>query len=380
MSDFTLGLEEEIFLCAPSGALVHDADGGLAAAIAERLGVHVSAESMRAQFELKTASCADLATLAADIADKRRRAHAVAHAHGARVLSAGLHPFARWHLVARHANTAIAERSNDYGLLYFRGLTGCFHLHIGLGDADLRARLAWLFAPFAPLLIAMTANSPLYEGEDTGLKSYRLGMLSGRPRSGNFPRFDRFADFMAFRETASAIMRAQSPFADPGVNYRFLGFVRPSHRHDTLEVRVFDGAPTLARVAPAFALAASLARAMCDDLDAYTSFRERFSEEWLEWNAWQAIRFGGEAMLMLPDGESSAQAWLAQCCGDLARHAQALGCAQELDAASALALASGDADAQLQSFRGQLARGVSGADAARAVTIGLMDAFETSLG
>jgi carboxylate-amine ligase len=384
MANYTLGVEEEIFVCDPkSGAPLRSLSQDFVSAIDRSFGQNVSIESMQCQFELKTDICADIAALENNIRDFRGEMLSIARRHNAGILCAGVHPFAKWNLVSRHATQVIEERATDYGILYFRGITGAFHLHVGLDDDDLRNEIAYLCAPFLPFLMALTVNSPLFESTDTGVKSYRLCMLNSRPRSGYYPWTESFARYQEIRSECTSVIRAFSAVNEPTAAYRYLGYARPNHRHSTLELRLFDGTPYLEDIMPVFAAAVSLTRTIAENLEEFREFRMLFSEELLEHNGWQAVTAGIAGRFILPMSASSARAvtlgqWATDLIEKLSPAAEKLGCRRMLDEIPVLARANRAADLQLAVYNRALAGGAAAEAAAMEATLALMGAVELS--
>jgi hypothetical protein len=69
------------------------------------------------------------------------------------------------------------------------------HMHVGLPDPDLRVDLMGQLSYFLPHLLALSSSSPFWQGEDTGLASYRLTVFDNLPRTGLPPRFNSWAEY-----------------------------------------------------------------------------------------------------------------------------------------------------------------------------------------
>jgi carboxylate-amine ligase len=148
----------------------------------------------------------------------------------------------------------------------------------------------------APLLLALSANSPFWRGDNTGLDSTRTPVFRAFPRVGIPPRYEDFADWARRIQ----FMVESKVIGD----YTYLWYdVRPHPNFGTVEVRVMD---SQTRVEQTLALA-SLVQAMVKELcEHYESGEElsRYPYEMLDENKWLAARHGLDAQLVdLPKQE-----------------------------------------------------------------------------
>ncbi|WP_177191497.1 carboxylate-amine ligase [Nocardioides luteus] len=252
----TVGVEEEFTLLDPrSGAVVP-----AAIEIIRECGypTHVVTESMRFMVETRTPVCTTLAEVHDALSAMRRRVAEVASHHGAMVVATGVAPFGlpdpppvtdepRYNELARRF--PVAMRTN--------GTCGC-HVHVGVPtrqvavDALLRLR-AWL-----PPLIALTANSPIWEGAVTGWASRRFLLASRWPTLMPAPPVRSVEEYDQMVDQAVAAGRA--------LDRRSVYFLaRLSPRYPTIEVRAADMSLTAEEAAAYAGLVRALVGMAVDD-------------------------------------------------------------------------------------------------------------------
>lgn len=241
MSDvYTLGVEEEYQLVDPhSRELCGRASKVLAAANTERHPDRVQSELHRCQIEIATNVCHSLAEVRAELVRSRQLVVQAAQEKQVAVVAAGTHPFSPWQdqlLTDKPRYYQLAEtlQQTIRDLIIF----GC-HVHVGLNDTEFkdrpglavdvvnRARL-WL----SPLL-ALTANSPFWEGRDTGYDSFRTELWCRLPTAGPPPHFENHKEYSTFVE---GLIRA-------GVmpdTTKLYWDIRLSDAFPTLEFRIAD--------------------------------------------------------------------------------------------------------------------------------------------
>lgn len=256
--DFTIGIEEEYLLTdAETGALSRAPDA-LMAACRDALDDQVSPEFLDCQIEVGTGICADVAEARADLSNLRRTVARLAADHGLRPIAASCHPFSDW----RDQGTTDKERYRDLA----RDLRGVakrmlicgMHVHVGIADEDTRIALMNRMVLYLPHLLALSASSPFWAGEDTGLSSYRLSVFDNMPRTG-LP--DRLTDWAEWQHRISLLV-------DLGViedGSKIWWDLRPSGTFPTLETRICDVCPRIEDTLTLAALIQALMRALWRD-------------------------------------------------------------------------------------------------------------------
>jgi glutamate---cysteine ligase / carboxylate-amine ligase len=290
--DFTVGVEEEYQLVdAESGELRSRARGVLAW---DWTG-EMKPEMHQNTLEVGTRVCRDSAEAGRELARLRLQAAVAADARGCRVVAAGMHPFSHWR-DQQYTDAPVYHRiRQEYRRLADSQTIFGLHVHVGVPtglDAVALMNTARLYLPH---LLALTASSPLYLGDDTGYASYRSVLWSRWPRSGAPPRFRDGAEYAALVETMLRTGRIDTPG-------RIYWTMRPHHLYPTLEFRVSDVTPrlddALAAVALARLIVAGVARGQLTEPDAPAATLDVLLEEGL----WRAARDGLGAEIVALDG------------------------------------------------------------------------------
>lgn len=281
---FTVGIEEEYLLVdRKTRDLVNDPPESLFKECEKRLKGQVSPELLRSQIEVGTRVSKTVADAGADLARLRSCVIEVAGQYDYGVIAASTHPFARW-LEQKHTPRERYEEITREMQAAARRLVICgMHIHVGIDDDELRIDLMNQFIYFLPHLLALSCSSPFWGGENTGLKSYRLTVFDGMPRSGLPESFVSFAEYqrhVAILVDAGLIEDATKIWWD----------LRPSDRYPTLEMRVSDVCTLLVDAVSLAALAVSILR-MLYRLRLENQRWRRYKRMLVQENRWRAMRY-----------------------------------------------------------------------------------------
>ncbi len=141
----------------------------------------VEPELLRSQIEVETRVCKTVAEARRDLARLRRVISEVAGGYGLAPIAASTHPFAEWHEQRKTHKARYDLLFRDMQSLARRLLICGMHVHVGIEDDELRVLLLNRFAGYLPLLLSLSTSSPFWQGEDTGLKSFRLTVVRQLP-------------------------------------------------------------------------------------------------------------------------------------------------------------------------------------------------------
>jgi carboxylate-amine ligase len=224
----------------------------------------------------------------------RRTLQEYAGEHGFDLAAAGIHPAADWR-EAEHAEKP-RYRSQLDRIQYpqHRNTTAGLHVHVGIDDADKAVWITDEIRQYLPLILAVSANSPFWNGFDTGLASARAKIFENLPNTG-MPT--AFGTFEAYEEYERRMLETDS-IEDSG---EIWFDVRPHTGIGTVEVRVPDAQDRVGHVDGiveyVHALVLDLA-ARYEDGESRRSLRRELLDE----NKWRATRHGHDADLIQPDG------------------------------------------------------------------------------
>jgi len=283
--EFTLGIEEEYFLAdRATRDVVTDPPDTMLAEYEVLLGAQVSREFLRSQIEVGTRVCSSLADARADLRRLRGTIASVADRHGMAPVAAATHPFARWGSQRTTERGRYRNLESDLQGVGRRLVICGLHVHIGIPDDELRIDLLNQASYFLPHLLALSTSSPFWQGENTGLKSYRLAVFDEMPRTGTPERFASWGEYRRHVEIlvgAGLIEDATKLWWD----------LRPSDRFPTLEMRITDCCTTLDDTLSIAGMFRCLLR-MLWRLKRENQRWRLYSRMLIDENRWRAQRYG----------------------------------------------------------------------------------------
>jgi len=319
---YTIGIEEELMILdAESLALAN----GIEQVLEEVPAGGVKPELHESVLEIATAPHPDTGAAGRELRELRAQVSAAAGRRGLRIGSAGTHPFALWE--DQRITAADRYRGLITHLRFVARQEVIFglHVHVGLDDAEKAIHVANGMRVHVPVLLALSANSPFWRADPTGLASTRMPIFRAFPRVGMPPHYDSWEDY----EGRIRFM------VDSGVmdDHTYLWYdVRVHPGFGTVEVRAMDAQT---RVEHSLALAA-LVQAMVKELAEHYEAGHKLSiypYEMLDENRWLAARHGLDGELVdLPESRRVPTRELARRLYDRLRpHAEELGSARELE-------------------------------------------------
>lgn len=319
----TVGVEEELILVEPESLLpVNEVEHVLAAVAGDRRFV---AELRACQLEVRTPVCATVADVRRELAAARSRIVDRLDDE-LRLLAAGTHP------TARDPNVVTARKryrriAGEWPWAIRRGQPSGLHVHVAVVGADEALAVFNAARSYLPELAALAANSPFFEGEESGLASTRLKLTEDLPRSGIPPAFASWTTLAEF----AAWGMGGGLFAD----FSYLWWdLRPRPEYGTLEFRV----PDVQTRSQEDAALGAVCQALVVSLAARARRGERLpvhETHVLSENRWRALRDGLEATFVDPDTGTSepARVRIDRLLLELAETASELGGLDELEIA-----------------------------------------------
>ncbi|MGI9480995.1 MAG: carboxylate-amine ligase [Hyphomicrobiales bacterium] len=359
---FTLGIEEEYLLVdVETRDLVRETPPGLMEECTQALKGQVSPEFLQCQIEIGTRVCKSIKGAREDLQHLRTTIARLAGERGLAPIAASTHPFADWHKQRHTDKERYNVLSKDMGAVVQRMLICGMHVHVCVEDEDLRIDLFNQLSYFLPHLLAISTSSPFWQGQDTGLKSYRLTVFDGMPRTGLPPEFGSFGEY---ERTANVLVNA-GLIED---TTKIWWDLRPSARFPTLEMRVCD-VPT--RLEDTIAIAAAYA---CITRMLYRL--RRANQRWrhypnflIDENRWRAQRYGiEEGLIDFGLGAVVSYSDLLEELIELTREdAEAMDCVVEIEHLRDITANGSSADRQLKTYRDALEAGKDEQEALRDV-------------
>jgi glutamate---cysteine ligase / carboxylate-amine ligase len=344
---YTLGVEEEYMLLdTETFDLVQHIDTVLAAVSGHPLEAQINAELMQSVLEIATPVCRTAGEVRRELLQLREYVAGVARENGMRLGSAGTHPFSlfeRQRITARDRYRALVDQLQYVAR---RELIFGMHIHVAVDDPDKAVLVVGGLLPHLAPLLALSASSPFWRGEATGLASSRQMVFAAFPRSGPPPRFRDYADYAA----VVGQLERTGCIAD----YTHIWWdIRPHPRLGTIEIRVCDA---VTRVEDAVAIAAycqALVKQLSERHDAgdgIPSYHRILTSE----NKWLAARYGLDAPVMdLVTGRRNripVAQLVRRTLREIEPHARDLGSERELEGVLELLDRGNSADRQLRIF------------------------------
>jgi len=274
--------------------------------------------------ELVTGVCRDVAASTEQLSTMMDEIRRVADPRGLEIFAAGTHPFARWQdqqVTDKQRYHKLVDRTQYWGRqMVIYGV----HVHVGLDSRTKALPVLDGLLTYYPHLLALSANSPYWAGEDTGYASHRSMIFQQLSTAGlpyQFGSWDEYERCVADMIATGIIEELSECRWD----------VRPVPRLGTNEVRFCDGLSTLWEVGALTALTQCLVHSLSADVEAG---REpvRLQPWHVRENKWRAARYGLEAQV-ITDSRNTER----DLCEDLALLldrlepvAARLGCSREL--------------------------------------------------
>jgi carboxylate-amine ligase len=291
-------VEEEFHVLeVESGLLVPRAD-----AVLQRLSKRTfTTELHQSTVESNSGVHSTLDDLHADLTETRRRLDRAAASSGLAVMAAGTAPLAPAVSARPTADARYLHMTEEYRKVADEQLICGAQVHVDVPDRDTAVRAMCTVAPWLPVLLALSASSPFWQGADTGYASWRTLLWQRWPTAGPA---GCYADAAEYDAAVQDFVQA-GVISDPGMIYYD---VRPSAHLRTLELRICDACPRAETVV----LIAGLFRALVTE--AREQLRTRREphcsgrHEWLRGAAWRAARSGLEGTLVDPEAHREAPA------------------------------------------------------------------------
>jgi carboxylate-amine ligase len=320
---YTLGIEEELMILDPQTFALSNS---IEAILDEYDGEgEVKPELMESVLEIAVGPCRDTREAGEKLRALRGAVGDAAERRGLRIGSAGTHPFARWEDQRISAHERYRDLVDSLRFVARQEIIFGLHVHVGLDDPEKAIHVANGLRVHVPILLALSANSPFWRSDATGLASTRMPIFRAFPRVGIPPYYDDWDDYqrrIGFMVDAKVME-----------DYTWLWYdVRPHPNFGTVEMRAMDAQT---RVEHTLALAA-LIQAMVKELAEHFEAGKRlgrFPFEMLDENKWLAARHGLAGDLVdLPERRLVPARDLARRLYDrLSEHATDLGSAAELE-------------------------------------------------
>ncbi len=341
----TLGVEIELNLVDAHTLALRSGVAAILARLPPELHGAVKPELFQCYVEINTAICRDVAEVERDLTAKIQLVEQVARNQGMRLYWGGTHPFSRWQdqeVTADERYLGLVDLLQETAR---RLVTFGLHVHVGLDSGDKAVMMCDRILPHLPMLLALSVNSPFWQGRNTGLHSHRIKVMETLPTSGLPPLMRNWSEYTWLLNQmieTGFIKTVREIWWD----------VRPHHNFGTIEVRICDMPPSLHHVQGLTALIQCLVHDLSEEIDRGT-YQYNCHPFLIRQNKWRACRYGMEASLVDPQSfESIPVRKVVHCLLDrLEDRAQDLGCSAQLEIARDLADQPTGSVLQLEAYR-----------------------------
>jgi glutamate---cysteine ligase / carboxylate-amine ligase len=296
-TDASLGVELELqILDRESGDLAPGAVRLLQACGEEAID-GVTAELLQSMIEVKTGVCGNVSEVRNSLVPTLRRVRNLAGSLGYDLAMGGTHPFNRTSSSTVFPNERYQRVQDRMAWLTYQIVVFGLHVHVGMPDGDLAIGTINLLVQYLPHLLALSANSPFWQGIDTGLASTRSALFRLTPHAAlphYFPGWKEFRDYVEVMRACEAIQSTKDIYWD----------IRPRPQTGTIEFRICDMPATLTHVLGLVALIRCLVIASQRLLQDKPRLRRGdLRRYWIAVeNKWLASRYGLQAQCIRSPG------------------------------------------------------------------------------
>lgn len=326
----TLGIEIELQLVDADTLALSSSIEDILPRLSPALASQIKPELMQSYLEINTCVCNTVREAGTDLRTKLADLERVTDSLGIKSFWAGTHPFSSWRdqqITVNERYYRLVELMQDVAR---KLVTFGLHIHVGVDTGDKAVMVCERILRHLPLLLALSSNSPFWEGRKTGLHSNRSKVMEGLPTAGLPHRVRNWSEYVWLI----------NHLVDTGFinTIREIWWdVRPHHSFGTVEIRVCDMPANLDAALSLAAMVQCLVQAISQQIDEGT-FQSEYHPMMVQQNKWRATRFGADAQLVNSDDyqQYSVKSRVDSLVGMLLPTAESLDCVDELKAVSAL--------------------------------------------
>ena len=341
----TLGVEIELNLVDRQTMSLRSGIADIMAALPAELEGAVKPELLQCYLEINTKICEDVAEVHRDLEEKLRAVQEIAARQGMLLFWSATHPFSRWQdqdVTPNERYLALIDLLQETAR---RLVTFGLHVHVGVDSGDKAIMICDRIMQHLPTLLALSVNSPFWQGRNTGLHSHRVKVMETLPTAGLPPLMRNWSEYtwlLNHMVQTGFIKTIREIWWD----------VRPHHNFGTVEARICDMPPTLSHVLGLTALIQCLVYDLSEEIDRGT-YQSSFHPFLARQNKWRACRYGMEAVLVDPNTLAAVpvRQVVHGLIDRLEARAEELGCSAYLQSVRDLAEQPTGSVQQLQVFR-----------------------------
>lgn len=291
---FTIGVEEEYQIVDAQTRALKSRGSRVLHALPDDVEEQASNELFLSQIEIGTPVCQTLGEVREHLVRLRRGVIETAEARGLKILASSTHPFSRADEQTVTPKARYLDMAEDYQQLAREHMICGCHVHVGLGHRELAIEVMNRARGWMAPLVALAANSPFWQGDDTGYASFRTEVWRRWPMAGSPQIFNSRAEY-------DALVRVLVETGSISDETKIYWDMRPADRFDTLEFRATDIGLSVDEAVLIAGMARALAQTCHDE-----AVRDREQQavfvparpELLRAAEWRAARYGLEGELI----------------------------------------------------------------------------------
>ena len=284
----TIGVEIELQLIDENNSDLKNIASKVLADVDKKFTDNIKCELIESMIEINTNICQTIEDVEKDISKVLTHLEDILKNYETLLNCTSLHPFALGKNQIVTDNPRYKRIMKDLQIVGKRFITQGLHVHIGVNNREKAIQINNALRIYLPLLLALSTSSPFFEGEDTGLYSYRTKLFEALPLAGmpdHLNDWNHFENLTEQLQNAGIIKSVKDLWWD----------VRPHPGFGTVEIRVCDVPVNFKAILSLVALIQALVVTLeKTDYCSYTHIQI------LQSNKWQAVRYGLEGIFVDP--------------------------------------------------------------------------------
>ncbi|WP_339911053.1 carboxylate-amine ligase [Symmachiella dynata] len=289
----TVGVEIELQLVDAETMALSNSISDILAGLPAEIEARVKPELMQSYLEINTGICNTVNDVERDLRSVLQQVEAITDNLNLKLFWGATHPFSSWRdqkITVNDRYYRLVELMQDVAR---RLVTFGLHVHVGVDTGDKAIMICDRMMRHLPLFLALSVNSPFWEGRNTGLHSNRSKIMEGLPTAGLPSQMRNYSEYVwlvRHLEETGFINSVREIWWD----------VRPHNNFGTVEIRMCDMPARLDQVLALTALTQCLVVALSREIDNGT-YQSEYHPMMVEQNKWRATRFGSDARLVNSD-------------------------------------------------------------------------------
>ncbi len=284
----TIGVELELQLVGKNNLNLNNISSKVLPDVNKEFSDNIKCELIESMIEINTNICSNIEEVEKDIKKTLNHLDEILKNYETEINCTSLHPFAIGKNQIITDNARYKRIMKDLQMVGKRFISQGLHVHIGINNSEDVIKVNNALRIYLPLLLSLSTSSPFFEGEDTGLHSYRTKLFEALPLAGMpdyLTNWNHFENLTQHLEGAGIISSVKDLWWD----------VRPHPGFGTVEIRVCDIPITFKEIIAIVALIQGLVVTLIN-AEPYSDTHIQI----LQSNKWQAARYGLDGVYVDP--------------------------------------------------------------------------------